>query len=366
MFVDIRGMKATCLLGVVEIGWLFKRLCRMRLLGPGKLATIIMLVLSGGIVDLPAVAQPTMATCATGDEIPADKRATIEQTSLRFVQALVSFNAEAAYTELSSGAKQAVSRDKVAALIAQIIQPIAPFSAVRVAQIHLVKVVASAPTARVVCGSSARPEDWVSVAAKPVAEQAHVLVEAQTRNNGWTFALWLTPEQDWRVDSFTVVPSSMVGKTAHDLWDLARSEQQSKRSFNAAILYTTASQLASRGPNFQLGITSEIQKDMQKLQSPSKLQGQAPFTWKFGDHEYNILNVGPIGVGGKIYLALTQEAAPWGADQEADQHNRALIADFARAVPEYTNVFAGLVVGAKERGGNRLFRTVDETAAPSK
>jgi hypothetical protein len=363
MVIDIyiSRMEVTFLLGVTKVGR-FMRLCRLL----GKLAAIIIVALGGVIVDRPAVAQPILATCATGDEIPADKRVAIEQAGLRFVQALVSFNTEVAYTELSSGAKQAVPRDKVAALIAQAIQPMAPFSAARVAQIHLVRAETSAPTARVLCGSLARPEDWVSVAAKPIAEQAHVLIDAQTKNNGWTFALWLVPEQDWRVEYFTVVPSTMVGKTARDLWDIARSEQQSKRNFNAAMLYMAASQLASRGPNFQLGITSEMQKDMQKLQLPPQLQGQAPFIWKFGDHEYKILNVGPIGVGGKIYLTLTQETAPWGANQEADQHNRALISDFARAVPEYTNVFAGLVVGAKERGGNRLFNTVDETTAPAK
>jgi hypothetical protein len=363
--IDISRVEATVLLGVTEVGRRFMRLCRIGLLG--KLATISIVALGGVIVDRPAVAQPILATCATDDEIPPDKRATIEQAGLRFVQALVSLNTEAAYSELSSGAKQAVPRDKVAVLIAQVIQPIAPFSAVRVAQIHLVKVVTNASTARILCGSSlARPEDWVSVAVRPIAEQAHVLIDAQTKNNGWTFALWLAPEQDWRVDYFNVVTSTMVGKTAHDLWDLARSEQQSNRNFNAAMLYITANQLASRGPNFQLGITSEIQKDMQKLQLPPQLQGQAPFIWKFGEHAYKILNVGPIGVGGKIYLTLTQETAPWGVDQEADQQNRALISDFARAVPEYTNVFAGLVVGAKERGGNRLFRTVDETTAPAK
>ena len=150
------------------------------------------------------------------------------------------------------------------------------------------------------------------------------------------------------------------------MWDLARSEQQTKHDFNAAVLYQTASQLAYRGPNFQLGIYSEIQKEILKLQLPPELQGQPPFVWKFGGDEYKVLNVGPIGVGGKIYLMVTQEIAPWGADQEADQRNRALIADFERAVPEYSSAFAGLVVGAKESGGNRIFRTVDDTATAPK
>src|SRR5260370_29976625 len=102
------------------------RLCRIGLLG--QLATIVIVALGGVIVDRPAVAQPILASCASGEEIPAGERAAIEQAGLRFVQALITFNTEAAYPQLSSSAKQAVPRDKVAALIAQGIQPKAPFS----------------------------------------------------------------------------------------------------------------------------------------------------------------------------------------------------------------------------------------------
>src|SRR5260370_19425667 len=115
------------------------RLCRIGLLG--QLATIVIVALGGAIVDRPAIAQPILATCATGEEIPAGERAAIEQAGLRFVQALVSFNTEAAYTELSSGAKQAVPQDKVAVLISQVIQPMAPFSSVPADKIHLRNVV---------------------------------------------------------------------------------------------------------------------------------------------------------------------------------------------------------------------------------
>ena len=196
MVIDIytSRMEVTFLLGLTKVGR-FLRLFRIGLLG--KLATISIVALGGAIVDRPAVAQLTLATCATDDEIPPDKRATIEQAGLRFVQALVSLDTEAAYSELSSGAKQSVPRDKVAALIAQTIQPMAPFSAVRVAQIHLVKVATNASTARILCGSSlARPEDWVSVAVRPVAEQAHLLIDAQTRNN--VSGVLRSPSRSWR------------------------------------------------------------------------------------------------------------------------------------------------------------------------
>jgi hypothetical protein len=340
--------------------------CRIDRLGLSISAAMIFLAFGSVIAGEPAIAQLTAASCATNDEIPADKREALEHVALGFVQALISFNAEAAYAALSPEAKQTLSRDTLATLIAAGIRPMAPFSDVHAAQIHLVKVATSAPNARALCGSLASPEGWVSVAVKPIAEQAHILIAAQTRNNGWAFTLWLMPEPDWRVAYFQLTASSLVGKTAHDMWDLARSEQQARHDFNAAILYRAANQLAYRGPNFQLGISSEIQKEMQKMQLPPELQGQAPFIWKSSGDEYRVLDIGPIGVGGEIYLMITQEIEPWGADQEADQHNRALIADFKRAVPEYSSVFAGLLVGAKESGGNRFFRTVDDAATAPK
>jgi hypothetical protein len=186
------------------------------------------------------------------------------------------------------------------------------------------------------------------------------LRKSRIKNNGIAFTLWLIAEQEWRVEYFQITPSSMVGKTASDMWALARKEQNSKHMFNAAVLYATANQLAYRGPNYQLGIDPEIKKEMSKLQVPRELQGNPPFAWKFGDDSFKIVNVSPIGVGGKIYLTITQEIAPWGAEQDADQRNRVLILDFIRAVPEYVSVFAGLVVGASEAGGHRLFRTVYE------
>lgn len=331
-----------------------------------SILVIIVLVLADAIAGWPVSVWPTIGICAADNEIRGDKRAALEQVSLNFVQALADSNVEAAYTALSPEAKQAVPRDKLAALVASTIRPLAPFSDVRVVQIYLLNVITSASNARTICGSPASPEGWVSVAVRSGAEQAHVLVDAQTKNNGWTFTLSLASEQNWRVNYFHLAPSSLAGKTARDMWDLARSEQQSKRNFNAAILYQTASQLAYRGPNFQLGISSEIQKEALKLQLPPELQGQPPFVWKFGGDEYKIRSVGPIGVGGKIYLMVTQETAPWSADQEADQRNRTLIADFKRAIPEYSSAFAGLVVSAKESGGNRIFRTVDDMVAAPK
>jgi hypothetical protein len=89
-------------------------------------------------------------------------------------------------------------------------------------------------------------------------------------------------------------------------------------------------------------------------------QGQAPFTWQLGGESFRILRLGPIGVGGKVYLIITQELSPWPQDSGADLKNRQSISEVKRAFPEYAAVFAGLVTAAQEKDGNRGFRTVDD------
>src|SRR5262245_2960290 len=325
----------------------------------------IMLGVAGTPPSGPVYAQLVLASCASDNEVTVEKRAAIEATALNFVRNMVGSNAPAAYEVLTAGAKQAIPFDQFAGLVRQVIGPMSPFTNVNVSHTYVVKAASGGANTRILCGNLGRPEDWVAVSAKPGTEQAHAVVDAQTRNNGFTVTLWLVVnDQNWRGEFFNMNASSMVGKTAQDIWQLARAEQNSKHLFNAAVLYATANQLASRGQNFQLGIDPEIKKEMSRLQVPRELQGNPPFAWKLGNDSFKIVNVGPIGVGGKIYLTITQEIAPWGADQDADQQNRVLIMEFIRSVPEYSNVFEGLVVGASEAGGHRVYRTVYENKAP--
>jgi hypothetical protein len=315
--------------------------------------------MAAGIPGSRAFAQLFAAKCSSGDEIPAEDRAALAEVGLRFVTAVVASNPEGAYGVLSTKGKQALPADRFLAIIRQSVEPMGPFGNLHVAQTHLVKITGGIGDQRVICGGLGRPEDWVAVAVESIPKQAYVLVEGETKNNGWAFVLWLVPEQDWRVQHFQFTSTEMVGKSAEDLWRLARDEQGRDHHFNATVLYQAAAQLAYRGPNFQLGIQPEIQREMAKLQPPPELQGQMPLTWQFGSSTFNVLHVGQIGVGGKIYLTIAHEILPWGQDAEADQRNHELIREFRRAFPEYSPVFAGLVVAAHEKGGTRGYRTVD-------
>jgi hypothetical protein len=191
--------------------------------------------------------------------------------------------------------------------------------------------------------------------------EAYVIVEGQTVNNTNAVVLRLRPkEESWAIQSVHFATTGMVGKSADDLRKIAEVEQQRQHSFNAVILYTAALQLADRGPFLQLGLRSEIEKAVTDVAKPPILHGSLPFSWTFDKSSFKVTNVGPIGVGGKIYLLVDHEIEPWSQDKVADQKNRELIAALNKVVDEYKEAFAGLVIRAHERGGNRGFGTVHE------
>jgi len=315
----------------------------------------------------PQATAPFVSSCATDGEISVEDRATLDQAAMQFVQSLLGSNPTAAYSSFTADAKQTVSLENFTAMVQQGIQPMAPYTDLHVAHTYLAKVTGGTQEQRVVCGNLSSPEGWVAVTAKPGPQQAHVIVESQTRNNTWAFVIWLLWEQGhWHVQYFQATIVAMVGKSAQDLLAMARTQQQRHHNFNASALYATALQLAGRGPNLQLGFEPDIQKEMTQLQVPREIQGQPPFTWQFGNSYFKVLTVGPIGVGGNIYLNIEQQVAQWTNNNDAERENQELIAAFKKAYPEYSDVFAGLVVAAREAGGTRGYRTVDVERESSK
>ena len=311
-------------------------------------------------LDQPQAIQAFVTSCATDNEISPEDRAILDHAAMQFVQTALSSNPAAAYASFTADARQDVSIENFVAMIQRGIQPMGPFKNLHVAHTYIPKVKGITHEQRVVCGDLSSPEGWVAVSTKPGPEQGHVIAEGQTVNNTWAFVIWLLKEQgNWHVQYFQVAPATMVGNSAHDLREMARAERLRHHDFNACVLYAAALQFAERGPSFQLGIQPEIQKEMTQLQVPREIQGQPPFSWQFEKSSFRVSAVGPIGVGGKIYLNIEQEVSTWTGDKDADRKNRDLIEAFKKAFPEYLDVFAGLVVAAREQGGTRGFRTVD-------
>jgi hypothetical protein len=260
---------------------------------------------------------------------------------------------------MSADGKADVSPDQ----LAQAVQGIKQFEPKNPAIQHtyFVELTGKSP-GNVVCAMDlTKPDGWESLAAASVPEQAHVILSAETRNNKLAFAVWLVPEQNtWKVQSFWMNVATLADKDSKDLWQLGHEQVAKKHNFNAALLYAAAGQVANRGPSIQLGITQAIREDTSKMDLPSEIQGQPPFSWKNGQVTFKVMNVGPIAIAGKMYVMIVHQVSPWQSEAQVDGWNKDLLSYFKQRFPEYSDIFSGLVARAIEEGTNRGFGTVEE------
>jgi hypothetical protein len=327
----------------------------------GAVAAIVVIAIAAGIAyetGWRVVRQPTAASCVADDAIDSGTRQALDKAALDFVNTTTGSNPVAAYGMLAADAKGSVTPDKFLAALRPSIDPVAPFSDVHVAHVYFVRDAAGTARQRVICGTLDRADHWVAVTAKPVAEQAHLIVDATGKGGHWAFVLWLVPESGWRIEGFNFTPTGMAGKSLDQLLALAQTQHDQHHDFNAVLLYGAAARLATRGSDLELGIESDIQNRISNLPIPAYLRGKPPLSWKMGDDVFKVDNVGAAGVGDKIYLTITQELSPWHSDTDADTRNRLLVRDFANAVPEYAAVFGGLILVARDDAGTHLYRTV--------
>jgi hypothetical protein len=317
----------------------------------------------GVVVLLTCQALPQMpfaSSCGEDAHIDTPKKNEIDSVAMEFVQTVLGPNPSAAFDFMSKAGQAETSRQQLDGAATAIIRQFEPKN-VTLQHTYLIELKGKSP-GRVVCATDlSKPEGWESLAAADVPEQAHVLLSADTRNNKLAFVVWLVPQQsEWKVQSFRMNVSTLAEKDSVQLLELARTQQARQHSFNAALLYAAAAQTADRGPNFQLGITQSISDETSKLTAPAEIQGQPPFFWKNGETTYKVASVGPIAVGGKIYVIIVHEVSPWQSNEQVDGWNRELLSYFKRRFPEYSDFFAGLVARATERGSNRGYGTVEE------
>jgi len=313
---------------------------------------------------IPALAQsPSLSSCAEDTRINAANKKAIDSAAMDFVRTVLGPNPSAAFDSFSKEGQANVTRAQFSGEAATFMQQFEPKN-VTVQHTYLIELKGDSP-GRAVCGENlAKPEGWELLVVRSVPQQAYVVLSADTRNNKLAFTVWLVPEQNhWKVQSFSRNISSLAGMGSMQLWELARTQQSRGHYFNAALLYAGAAQTADRGPNFQMGIAKSISEDMSKLAAPLELQGQPPFLWKSGETTYKVLTVGPIAVGGKIYVILVHEVSPWQSNDQVDGWNKLLLGFVKQRFPEYSDMFAGLVARAVERGSNRGYGTVEELPA---
>ena len=295
--------------------------------------------------------------CLVDNAIPEDQRAAIDATGMSFVQAILQGRAEDAYEIFTSAMKGQLPADQFAQMVAGARKSYGAVQGLHVAHAYLVTDPAGGPDKTVTCGAVGLPEEYVTVAVEPVALQAHLLIEGDIAGNSFTFVLWLIHGQDWQVQNIYLGMTEMIGKSAADLWHMAREQAKRHHSFDAALLYGAADNLAERGPDFALAIRAQLRAEMAELKPPRALQGKTTLTWHLGDKTYTILAVGPVGVRQQLYLMINWQTTDWKDDQEVEARSKRLMTDFARVFPEYSEVFAGVIMSAVEKDSGRGYRS---------
>ena len=308
----------------------------------------------------------TAGNCSTDDEVSSAERAPYEGAATRFVETILGDKPQESYGQLTAELRGKVSEENFVRTI-QGVRANRPLTKIRVehsyreSQVTLGSGVNFFVCTAVANGSVATPAGRVMIAAMPVPLQAYVIVEGKAQNNRWAFVIWLLPNrQEWKIEAFYILPATILDRSANDIWNLARQEHQQGHDLNSFLLYVTAEQLAGRGPNLQLGIQPEIQKELSALSRPSELQGSPPFEWKFAGGAYHVANIGPIGVGNVFDLSIVHQVAQTSDTKELERQNRLLIKWFKDAHPDYSTVFDGLVVQALMPDGTG-FRTVEQS-----
>lgn len=316
--------------------------------------------LLGVILATPMCSQtPPLSPCIEDSKINEEARKAISTSATSLLDVLHGANPAAAFDALSAQGKQDGTRDQYVALgkMVGLFDP----KHLSIQHTYLINSIGKGPD-RVVCEAADRNQDSsASLSVAEVAQQAHVLLSGDMPNNKLAVEVWLVREQGvWKVQGIWAGASSLGSKDAQALRALAQAQGKQGHSLNAALLYTAAAQVADRGPYFQNGIVRSISEEMSRLSFPVEIKGQAPFDWKNGDTDWEVLNLGPIAIGDKLYVVIVHRVQPWGSNAEVDGWNKELITYFKKRFPEYSDVFSGVVARAIERGSSRGFATVEE------
>lgn len=327
------------------------------------------LVLVLALLPLPTRAQehadapPPPYHCGMDGDIDPMRRAVIESTATQFVQSVLSGDAGSAWDTMTPHGQTAITRDQFVANAVLRIQPTQAHN-LAVQHVFLIHVVGTpAPGARVVCGTDVSdPTQSYRMAVVAAPEQAYVLLTGDGRTAGLVFTLWLLRDASgWRVNSFAFSVATLSSRTAVQLWQLAHDQHQHGHEFNATLLYYAAVQIANRGPDLELGFAPQIAQEQTQVTRPKELTGQPPFKFEGNGKQFSVLNIGATDADGRMYLAVTYEAAPWKSTKQVERSNQALIALITKVFPEYAEVFQGIIAQASERGTGRTFATVSDS-----
>lgn len=327
----------------------------------------LILVMVIGLCSFEACGQSSFYyNCHAADEIDATTRSAVTSESLKFTKAALAGNTLQAFDQLTEEAKKTATVEQLSSILQNIKTsgPYDEFSVERVMTItgrgHMQQQTSVADCAK----DTSLTESNVRVAISNVPEQAYALVSAKGSQERWVATLWLIPTGGkWQIQSFQITIGSAAGRPVGGILALAQQENSLGHTLNAGILYAAAASLASHAPFYHTGLEDAIQKEAQQVSSPQEFRGNPPFNLKGSTESFVLVRLNSMAITGKLYLVIAQEVSPWKDSKEIEQKNRALIKLFAERFPEYSSVFAGLVVEATEQGGTNGWRTVLDNSA---
>jgi hypothetical protein len=299
------------------------------------------------------------ASCAQDTEVEGTKRGLIVQAGVSFMEALLGKDPGSAFDLFSKEEQAEITRPRLVEMAAGFHKLFEP-KGLTVDHTYLIRLKGQAP-GRVVCARDlSRADGWSSVKVASTPEQAYVLASANSQNERLAITIWSVPEEGvWKIQAFSIYTSSLGRQDAAHILELARTQQGLSHNLNALLLYFAAAAISDRGPLLQLGTVQPILTEYSKANRPPEMAGTPPWYWKNDQKVFKILQIGSLGIAGKIYIVIDHEVPPKTSNEEMEHVNRDLLAHFKRVFPEHADIFAGLLARAHEQGTDKGYSTVD-------
>jgi hypothetical protein len=306
------------------------------------------------------VQEVAAAPCLADDAIDAARRTAANDAARAFYDKLLKADATSR-DALTDEAKKLVAPEVFAAMMRTIASN-GPYSDMTVE--HSYEPTIKGAPGRVVCAGDSEATT-VSLSTLPDTIQIHTLFSAKTRNNDWSLTTWMVErDKTWQVHAFYVSMASIVGHTAPDILRMAEEQSKKGHAFSAYLLYAVARNLADRGPNIDLGLTTTINAALASQEPPPELKGAPPFTWQLEGATFPIEFVALVGTDKKLGLTFLHRDPTWdGKDTgKAERRNKRLIDGFVKAHPEYSEVFSYISARILEPGKDTGWGTVFDAA----
>ena len=304
------------------------------------------------------------ASCAQDSEIDAMKRDLLAQAAVSFMEALLGKDPSSAFDLFSKEEQGEITRPRLVEIAAGFHKLFEP-KGLTVEHTYFIRIKGQSPS-RIVCARDlSRTDGWSSVKVTSTPEQAYVLASANSQNESLAVTIWLVPEDRvWKIQAFSMYVSSLGRRDASHILELARTQQSLGHDLNALLLYFAASAISDRGPLLELGTVQPIAAEYSKAKRPVVMAGPSPWYWKNEHGTFKIMQIGSLGIAGKMYVVIDHEVPAKTSNEEMVRVNRGLLAHFKNLFPEYADIFAGLLVRAHEQGTDKVYGTVDAGPRP--